>query len=332
MGSPSSEREQQTIEKLMESASYWRSRVVLTSVKLDIYSRLSQGSKTAAEIARELKGDQRAYEIFLDALVAVGLLHKKEGRYSNTDIAREFLLKESPRYKGHMLILSYDSWHLWGKLEETLRTGHSPRKDALFFEDPVGTENLITGLHIDALQIAPALAQNLDLSQCESLLDLGGGGGTYSIFFCKANPRLKATIFDLPYTLKVTKKIVGDFHMEERIRLVEGDFIRDPFPQTYDAVFASNILHGNGPDVNRALLKKINQALNPRGMFIIRDVIMSQERTYPEWGAVFAVNMLLETREGRCYSLEEIYAWLKEAEFHNMREWEPDSIVIATKE
>jgi len=72
---------------------------------------------------------------------------------------------------------------------------------------------------------------------------------------------------------------------------------------------------------------------------ILRDVFMSRDRTAPEWGALFSVSLLLHTPQGRCYGLDEILVWLREAGFSMIRgpfhssplPFDPDSILIAKK-
>ena len=46
---------------------------------------------------------------------------------------------------------------------------------------------------------------------------------------------------------------------------------------------------------------------------------MSPDRTRPRDGAVFAINMLVGTSGGGCYTYEEIESGLKQAGFKNVR-------------
>ncbi len=70
-----------------------------------------------------------------------------------------------------------------------------------------------------------------------------------------------------------------------------------------------------GPDGNVALFRKVHDALVPGGRIVIRDHVMSPDRTAPRAGALFAVNMLVGTEEGGTFTLEEIASWLVEAGF-----------------
>jgi len=68
-------------------------------------------------------------------------------------------------------------------------------------------------------------------------------------------------------------------------------------------------------------------------------VFMSRARTAPEWGTLFSVSLLLHTPQGRCYALDEILKWLRQAGFSNIKgpyrssplPFDPDSFLIAKK-
>jgi hypothetical protein len=81
----------------------------------------------------------------------------------------------------------------------------------------------------------------------------------------------------------------------------------------------SAIVHSNSLEENLDLYKKAFRALNSGGRILIRDHVMEPDRVQPKDGAVFAVNMLVGTSGGGCYTYEEIEAGLKEAGFTQMR-------------
>ena len=117
------------------------------------------------------------------------------------------------------------------------------------------------------------------------------------------------------------------------------DFSRQHLPRGFDAVLASNILHARGIAANHSLLAELYQCLNPGGQLILRDVFLNRHRTSPEWGTLFSVSLLLHTPHGRCYALEEIVGWLRQAGFSSVSAprrssplaFDPDSLFIARK-
>jgi cyclopropane fatty-acyl-phospholipid synthase-like methyltransferase len=157
----------------------------------------------------------------------------------------------------------------------------------------------------------------MDLSDCKSLIDIGGGSGAYSVFFCKANRELEAVILDLPGTLEVTKELISSLDIANRIKLMEGDFNKQ-IEGKYDAAFLSNIIHCEGERENIVLIKRVYNALNSGGKIIIQDFMLDGNKTFPAFPALFSLNMLLFTENGRSYSFQEIENWLKEAGFHDL--------------
>jgi hypothetical protein len=100
---------------------------------------------------------------------------------------------------------------------------------------------------------------------------------------------------------------------------VPGDYTRDELPKGFDLVFLSNIIHGETPKTNLALMRKVFDSLNPNGRIVIKDHIMDSSLTRPKAGAVFSLQMLLTTN-GRDYSFDEVSDWLAQVGFINVQE------------
>ncbi|MDC4224108.1 MAG: hypothetical protein MPW15_07750 [Candidatus Manganitrophus sp.] len=111
---------------LFQLGYYWEAKIFLTSVKLDLYTPLGSGPKTAAEVASAMGADPENLERLLDSLVAIGLLKREGRRYANTPVVAEFLVKTSPFYIGELMLLQDEEWEAWGKLEEGGSVGKAP--------------------------------------------------------------------------------------------------------------------------------------------------------------------------------------------------------------
>src|ERR1044071_5398750 len=144
-----------SLAEIFQLGYYWESKVLLTAVKLDLFGILASSAATAVDVAKRLQTSPQSTELLMNALVAIGLLQKDGLRYANTTEAQSFLVKESPSYAGHLLILQDAEWKNWGELETAVRTGQSPVKEHLFRSDPGMAENVLMVLHRVALQHAP---------------------------------------------------------------------------------------------------------------------------------------------------------------------------------
>lgn len=316
---------------LFQLGYYWEAKIFLTSVKLDLYTPLGSGPRTAAEIASAIGADPSNLERLLDSLVAIGLLKREGMRYANTPVVAEFLVKTSPFYMGELMLLQDEEWEAWGKLEEAVRTGRPPVQGNIFMNRPEVGEKILRVLDRMARRVAPSLAERVDLSRYKSFLDVGGGAGTFSIAFCKRYPHLQGTLIDLPQTLATTQKNIEKEKMSDRIRLVGGNFNQDELPGTFDVVFLSDILHYQTSEENAALFRKLSRATNPGGLIIVKDMFLNEDLSDPGWNAIFSIHMMVYSEKGRCFSGSEIRGWLEKAGFHGVAEIERNTVLTATK-
>ncbi len=320
-----------SVPSLFQLGYYWEAKIFLTSVKLDLYTPLANGSKSAEQLASEIKVDTDALSRLMDALVSIGLLKKEEDAYANIPQLAEFLVKTSRFYMGELMLLQDAEWDHWGKLEEIVKTGRPAVKDNIFISRPEMGATVSRVLHRMANRVAPALAEKIDLSSYETFIDVGGGGGAFSIAFSKRYPHLKATLFDLPQTLKIALENIEQEGLSDQIHLSEGNFNQGSLPDTYDVVFASDILHYQTDAENAALLQRLYEATNSGGVVIIKDMFIGDDDAEPGWNAVFSIHMMVYSEKGRCFKGKKIREWLTKAGFDNIVEIEKNTILAATK-
>jgi precorrin-6B methylase 2 len=324
-----------SVKRLQNESRYWRAAILLTAAHLDLFRWFGKRKLKADVVAARYGGDQESWESFLNALSGIGLMRKQAERYFTTAFAARHLTDD-----GRVLLLpAYDGWSAWGKLTSSLTTAKRPATQKPFATDRAQSARLLQALHIHARQIAPYVIQKLRFNGPRTLLDVGGGLGTFTCAFCRRYPRLQATLVEHPNIAPLARRSVRDARLAKRIRVIARDFTRQSLPVGFDAVFVSNVLHAHSANENLALLRQLHRSLNSGGRLILRDVFMHRERSAPEWGALFSVALLLHTPHGRCYSLEEIRGWLRQANFSVIRGpvrsspllFDPDAVLIARK-
>ncbi|MEB2283484.1 MAG: hypothetical protein B6D46_06920 [Polyangiaceae bacterium UTPRO1] len=295
---------------------YAEARILHAAVTLGLFDRLDASGRTAAAIAAAAATDARATELLLNALVAMRIVRKDGDLFKETDVTRTYLTAASPASYAGFVRFEAALWPLWEHLAETVRTGKPARDPDMFQSHPEDTARFIDAMAslVAARGDARVLAETLDLGGVRRLLDVGAGPGSYAIEMVRRHPDLRATIFDLPGTLAVTRRYVEASGVADRIELVAGDYLRDPLPAGYDLVFLSNIIHGEDEDTNRALMRKIHGALVAGGRVMIKDHVTDESGTSPPPAAIFSITMLLSTR-GRDYAFAEIRDWLLAAGF-----------------
>jgi SAM-dependent methyltransferase len=324
-----------TPRRLRSEGDYGRARILTTAVHLKLFDWLGKEAKSFRAARGHFGGTAQGWEIFLDALTAMGLLRKRAKRYQNS----VFSLRHLCSGKSAFLLSRHDSWEPWGSLADILTTGRRPKISQPFFTDRKRAERLLRALHQDARRIAPYLLRRLPLGRAQTLLDLCGGLGSFTLACCRRFPHLRATLVEHPRVVPFARRAVKNADMANRVQVVGIDILKDPLPAGFDIALLSNVLHGQGFRQNRALLKNVCRSLNPGGRLILRDVWLTRDRTAPEWGALFSVELLLHTRDGRCYALDEIRRWLRHAGFSSLQgpfrssplSFDPDSVLIAVK-
>jgi (2Fe-2S) ferredoxin/ubiquinone/menaquinone biosynthesis C-methylase UbiE len=292
---------------------FQESRVILTALELDLFTAIQSGA-TAAQAAATAGTEARATEMLLHALASLDLVRKEGAVFRNSPVAARFLAAGSPDSARMAMLHTVGLWHRWSGLTECVRTG-TAAPDERSMES---TEAFIAAMHSNARQRAAQLAQAA-AAGANRMLDVGGGSGAYAIAFAQANAKLRVEVFDQPAVLAIAKRHIREAGLEERISTRVGDLRTDEFGGGYDLVLISAICHMLGVEENRNLLARAYRALVEGGRVAIQDFLLRADKTGPRAGALFSLNMLVNTQGGASYSEEEYTGWLREAGFGEVR-------------
>jgi predicted O-methyltransferase YrrM len=300
------------------SGDYWKTCALHAGVKLDIFTHIGDKCLSAMDIAEKIDGNLRGVMMLLNALTAMNLLTHNDRGYANTPPSKTFLSKDADHYLGYLIMHHHYLMQSWSQLDKAVKTG-KPLRARSSQSDAVRRESFLMGMFNIAMKVAPTVAAAIDLSNRHHLLDLGGGPGTYAIHFCKANPQLRATVYDLPETRPFAEKTIAKFGMAGRIAFAEGNYLKEDIPGTYDVALLSHILHAEGPEDCRNLIRKAVSVLQPGGLIMIHEFILDNTMDSPLHPALFALNMLLGTPAGQSYSEEQIIDMLADAQVKTIR-------------
>ncbi|KAH9680536.1 O-methyltransferase ZRP4 [Citrus sinensis] len=104
-----------------------------------------------------------------------------------------------------------------------------------------------------------------------SLVDVGGGNGTFSRIISEAFPGIKCTVLDLPHA-------VANLPEADNLKYIAGDMFR--FIPPADAFLFKLVFHGLGDEDGLKILKKRREAIasnGERGKVIIIDIVINAE-------------------------------------------------------
>ena len=311
------------------TTSMWKFRTLAAGIKLNVFDVI-QDVHNIKEIADELKLKIDALERLLNALVAMELLEKKEDSYFNKPISVKFLIKESKGYYGDFILMNEESDDSWKELDKIIINGSSIIEN---HREKLAKEGFTKAMHNNAQAPAKAISGLLDFSDKKHILDIGGGSGAFSIILTNKYKDLKATVIEQQAVCKTVREYIEKEGNVDQVSILEGDYFKVEFP-IHDVALFGQIFHSNSKYQNTFLLKKVFDKLEENGIVIITEFLLDEDKTSPLFPALFTLNMLKQTKDGRAYTFSEIESWLKDVGFKNIEKQDlvgPHTAIIAYK-
>ena len=311
----------ETPDELLELAiGYQKSQVLFSFVELEIPKILAEKNLSAKELAEKLSIDAIAMERFLNASVVVGLLERENGIYKNTSLAEYFFDNDSEFYLGGQ-IKRYKtrSYPLWENLTEKLKSWkHGKTKNETPDEEDQGADSMAEQ-HNLALLHGISLAKAFDFSKYKKVLDIGGGTGAMSIGLCRTFSELEATVFDLPENTTVAREFIEKTGLQNRIKVVGGDFRESSLPDNFDFALLANFMSVAQAEANKKLLARIYEKLPAGGACLLSGWIIDDTHLAPEISVLFCLEDICWGAPDVERSQKTYSNWLAEAGFVNIR-------------
>jgi len=329
-------------DKIMQiGMGFWASKTLLTATDIGVFTELAKAPADCDALSAKLGINKRGARDFFDALVALGMLERNQGVYSNTSETGIFLNKESPAYIGGIFEYCANSnYNTWGSFESALRTGE-PQSEAA--KDP----DLFKGLYADPVRLKAflaamsgicrgtnmVLAQSFEWSKYKTFADIGPAQGDLPVQIASAQKHMSGIGFDLPPVEPVFNEYIAAHGVADRVKFHAGDFFKDDLPGA-DVITMGHVLHDWDLPTKQMLIKKAYDALPEGGAFIAYDALIDDDRSTNAFGLLMSLNMLVETHGGFDFTGADCAGWMKEAGFKETRVQHllgPDSMVVGIK-
>lgn len=294
--------------------------IIETALSLGIFDELNHGPRSAEEAGVAVGASVRGMKAILNALEGLDLLVRDEaGRFLLTSESSRFLVSTSADFLGAMIRdFSLSLIPKWLHLRDVVRSGKPVR--------PVNREKIGAAFYQEFVESIIPLSQSGARAWAETLhfdnrgptinvLDIGAGSGVWSIALAQKFPTVRVTAIDWEEVLPATRRMTSRNGLEDQFRFVAGDLFTTNFGTGYDIAIGGHILHNEGADRSRTLLRKMFDALAPGGTALVADLLVNDAHTGPLINLIFAVNMLVNTDEGDTFSATEIMHLLGEAGF-----------------
>jgi hypothetical protein len=302
-------------------------KTLLSAVELGLFTALGADARTGDELRDALGLHPRAIPDFLDALVALRLLHRDgdgpEARYRNTEETALFLDRNRPEYVGGFLEMANARlYRFWGDLTDALRTGR-PQNEikvsgvpmfAELYADPRRLEQFMDAMSGISAENFRALAEKFDFSRYTTLCDVGGATGQLSIIVAGRHPHLRCTTADLLVVTPIAERRIAAAGLAARIRAASIDAFAEPLPPA-DVITMGMILHDWNLEKKMHLIRAAYDALPPGGAFIVVENLIDDARRENAFGLMMSLNMLIEFGDAFDFTAADFFGWCRSVGF-----------------
>lgn len=296
-------------ESIMGLASgFMAAKHLFAASELGLFEALAVSPAGIDALAARTGLTRRAARISADAMVALGLLERNGDHYGNSNVAAFYLSGATPAdLRPFLRMWDHISYPVWSGLAKALGSG--PAHEIFELDD---TLQEVFSAGVEAITAGPvaALAETVDFSGHQRLLDVGGGTGSWSVAVVRRHPHLKATIFELPTTAEIARQHIANAGLEPRVDVVAGDATEDSLPGGHDVCLLANLIHYFSPEENQSLLRRVRDAVDTRTPLLLADFWTDPTHTEPLMAALMAGEFAVHLRHGDVYSADEAQSWL----------------------
>jgi ubiquinone/menaquinone biosynthesis C-methylase UbiE len=316
---------------------YQRTAALKAAIDLDVFTAIGESLKTVPELAKRCQASERGMRVLCDLMVIGGFLSKSENRYHLTAESAVFLDKKSPAYLGSAtkFLASPIVTEGFKDLAAVVRTGRPlPDQSVSDSENPMWVD-FARSMAPLAYLVAQKTAKLVHMEKEVKVLDVAAGHGLFGIAVAQHNPKAKIVALDWPSVLTVAKENAERFRVSDRYTLLPGNALEVTYGTGFDVVLVPNLIHHWDRETIHLFLRKVHEALAPRGRVVVVEFAPNDDRITPPDVAAFAVNMLVHTSGGDAYTASEHREMLRNAGFSDCEVHPlppaPHSAIIAVK-
>lgn len=302
--------------------SRWKSQSLYAGVKLGIFDNVTDDSKEAIQISKEIGLEYSLTYRLLRALASLGFLNENEHKMFSISEKGKILRKDHPQTLQGVILLEEGPEHykIWQHLPDMIKEGKqnafvkeygvggfeyaekNPEYAMLFNQAMSSYSNMHTALVLEAID-------NYDFSKIQHICDIGGGHGHLIANILLKYPHIKGSVLDLEQVTR-NKDLLWTHKMglNNRCQHISGDmFVKTP---TADAYMMKMILHDwNDQQCINILSNAHTSATTDARIFLIEHIV--PEPHINHFSKLFDIHMLCwgtgkeRTLEEYCSLLEQ---------------------------
>jgi O-methyltransferase domain/Dimerisation domain len=291
---------------------HWITQGVFVAAKLGIADLLQDGPQSSGDLAQSTGTNPRALYRLLRALASVGVFAEGgDGRFALTPMS-ECLRADTPGSMRAWVLFTGEPYAFqpWGELLDSVRTGqtafdrvHGMGIFEYYARHPEQGKIFDAAMTGSAGPEIAAVIADYDFSGIGTLVDLGGGHGSFLGTILKAYPAIKGVLAEMPAVIDGARRHFEAAHLADRCEVVPINFF-ESVPTGGDAYVMKRIIHDWDDERSITILKNCHQAMAGKGKLLLVEMIIPPGND-PEFGKWLDIAMLVFS--GGCERTEREY-------------------------
>jgi len=297
---------------------YQVTQAIRVATILGIPDLLADGPRTSDDLAAATGTHRGALYRLLRALAAAGIFREEgEQQFALTELGKRLRTDVPDSLAGWAAFVGEPyHWLVWGDLLHSVQTGedafhHVHGTDPWTFRasDPERSIGFDRAMAAVSSQVAAAVLAAYDFGRFDTVVDIGGGSGTFLAAILAKHPTMQGILFDLPHVVAGAGPVLAAAGVADRCTVGEGSFF-ESVPTGGDAYVLKAVLHDWDDQSCIRILQTCRRAMtagtvvlaierdlglpnqNPDGKFSDLNMLVAtggRERTPEEYSRLFAL-------------------------------------------
>ncbi len=186
----------------------------------------------------------------------------------------------------------------WSQVEHSLRTGdsafplvHGRSYWDYLSEHPEEAERFDRSMESFTRLASPTVLGRYDWASAQTVVDVGGGNGTFLGELLVRHRHLRGVVFDQPHVVAGAHDVLEDAGVADRCHIEAGNFFQE-VPEGHDIYVLKLILHDWEDDRARDILRAVRRAMRPGSRLLVIDALIP-DGDGPDPGKLVDLQMLV---------------------------------------
>jgi hypothetical protein len=286
---------------LQQALGFWISQAICVVARLGIADLLKDGPLDTATLAAAAGVHAPTLYRVLRTLASVEIFAEDEdGRFGLTPQAAP-LRRDAPDSIRDYILLVGEEWYSGpaDHLLHSVQTGRPAFEQvhgADFFtflaRNPAAAAVFDAAMTSRSAQENAAIAAAYDFSGLGTLIDVGGGHGSFLAAILRANPELRGVLVDRPQVVAEAQPQLEAAGLGGRCEVVAGDLFVS-VPAGGDAYMLKRVIHDWDDERAGAILRNCHRAMPAHGRLLVIELVLPPGNA-PSLGKLFDLLMLVD--------------------------------------